>query len=133
MLAIGRLENSQQHPATNALSLISPPCLAPQLQPIFADLFDEDGGTSRSPSPSSLGTRSCPHSFLADELYKRSPRQYGLPYGKSMPWGAVQDVVRADGDLVLGYMKAGRANLQVARKDDVTLNEGDTLVVLAKE
>jgi hypothetical protein len=49
---------------------------------VFADLFDEDG----------------------DELYMQSLAHYGVPAGQSYVWGQLQDAVRANGDLLLGYL-----------------------------
>ncbi|GAX80733.1 hypothetical protein CEUSTIGMA_g8168.t1 [Chlamydomonas eustigma] len=83
----------------------------PLLQPVFADLFDEDG----------------------DELYMQSLAHYGVPVSQSFMWGQIQEAVRANGDLLLGYLaKGGSARLSVPRSESVTLSPEDSLVVLAK-
>ena len=78
--------------------------------PVFSDLFDEEGS----------------------EIYMRSLGVYGLRGGR-YEWAQLQEAARAKGDLLLGYIRAdsNEASLHIPRKSELSLKEGDSLVVLA--
>lgn len=83
----------------------------PRLQPVFLELFE--GGSNK--------------------VGLQRPQAYGLVGGQEYQWGQLQDLVKSQGELLLGYVsRFGSASLAPPRSSKIKLLEGQRLAVLTK-